>query len=52
VKRIEADRAQALHGIREVARGLAAEITTKLAGRAPSADRVAFVVDRAAGEIA
>ncbi len=52
VKRIEADRAQALHGIRELARNLAAEITTKLAGRAPSADRVAFLVDKAAGEIA
>lgn len=52
VKRIEADRAEALHSIRDVARGLATDITAKLAGRAPSADRVAFAVDQAAGEIA
>jgi F-type H+-transporting ATPase subunit b len=52
VKRIEADRAQALHSIRDVARGLAADITAKLAGRMPSADRVTLAVDQAAGEIA
>jgi F-type H+-transporting ATPase subunit b len=52
VKRIEADRAKALHSIRDVARGLAADITAKLAGRMPSADRVALAVDLAAGEIA
>ena len=52
VQRIEANRTAALHSIREVARGLAADITTKLAGRTPSADRVALAVDRAAGEIA
>jgi F-type H+-transporting ATPase subunit b len=52
VKRIEADRAEALAGIREVARGLAADITAKLAGRMPSADRVTHAVDQAAGEIA
>jgi len=52
VKRIEADRTEALHSIRDVALGLAADITAKLAGRAPSADRVAFAVDQAAGEIA
>ncbi len=52
VKRIEADRAEALAGIREVARGLAADITAKLAGHMPSADRVTHAVDRAAGEIA
>ncbi|MDB5397453.1 MAG: H+transporting two-sector ATPase subunit [Rhodospirillales bacterium] len=52
VKRIEADRSKALHSIRDVARGLAADITAKLAGRMPSADRVALAVDLAAGEIA
>jgi F-type H+-transporting ATPase subunit b len=51
VKRIESDRAEALHGIREVALGLAAEITAKLAGRAPDAARVAPAVDHAAGEV-
>ena len=52
VKRIEADRADALAGIRDVARGLAADITAKLAGHVPSADRVTLAVDQAAGEIA
>jgi F-type H+-transporting ATPase subunit b len=52
VRRIEADRAEALHSIRDVARGLAADITAKLAGRMPGADRVALAVDQAAGEVA
>jgi F-type H+-transporting ATPase subunit b len=52
VKRIEADRAAALHSIREVATGLAADITAKLIGRTPNADRWAQAVDRAAGEVA
>ena len=52
VNGIEAAQEQALKGIRDVAVGLAAEITQKLAGRAPGADRVALAVDKAAGEIA
>jgi F-type H+-transporting ATPase subunit b len=52
VKRIEADRAVALHSIREVASGLAADITAKLTGRTPSADRLLQAVDHAAGEVA
>lgn len=52
VKRIEADRAAALHSIRDVARGLAAEITAKLTGRTPSDDRLTLAVDHAAGEVA
>jgi len=32
--------------------GLAAEITQKLSGRAPGADRVQLAVDKAVGEIA
>jgi F-type H+-transporting ATPase subunit b len=50
VGRIEADRAVALRGIREVAKGLAAEITFKLAGRTPSADSVARAIDSVAGQ--
>ena len=52
VKGIEHAQEQALKGIRDVALGLAAEITQKLAGHAPAADRVALAVDKAAGEIA
>ncbi len=50
VTRIDAATAEALKSIREVARGLAADITIKLAGRAPGADRVALAVDNAAGQ--
>jgi F-type H+-transporting ATPase subunit b len=49
VKRIDAARAEALQGIREVARGLAADITVKLSGHAPAADSVARAVEDAAG---
>jgi F-type H+-transporting ATPase subunit b len=52
VRGIEAAKAEALHGIRDVALGLATEITVKLAGHAPGADRVALAVDHAVGEIA
>lgn len=50
VKRIEAARAAALAGVREVATGLAADITLKLANRAPAAESVARAVERAAGQ--
>ena len=50
VTRIDAATAEALKSIREVACGLAADITTKLAGRAPGADRVVLAVDNAAGQ--
>jgi F-type H+-transporting ATPase subunit b len=52
VRGIEHAQQQALKGIRDVALGLAAEITQKLSGHAPGADRVAHAVDKAAGEIA
>jgi F-type H+-transporting ATPase subunit b len=52
VKRIEAERAAALHSIRGVASGLAADITAKLTGRTPSGDRLVQAVDHAAGEVA
>jgi F-type H+-transporting ATPase subunit b len=50
VKRIDAARVEALHGIREMARGLASDITVKLSGHAPAADSVARAVDMAAGK--
>jgi F-type H+-transporting ATPase subunit b len=50
VQRIEAARAEALQGIREVAKGLAADITLKLSGRTPAAESVARAVDSAAGQ--
>jgi len=50
VKRIETARAEALQGIREVAKGLAADITLKLAGSVPAAETVARAVDSAAGQ--
>jgi F-type H+-transporting ATPase subunit b len=50
VRRIDAERESALHGIRDVALGLATDITVKLAGRAPGADRVAMAVDHAAAQ--
>lgn len=49
LKRIAAARAAALDGVREVAAGLASEITTKLTGRAPAPESVARAVDTAAG---
>jgi F-type H+-transporting ATPase subunit b len=52
VKGIEHAQQQALKGIRDVAVGLAAEITQKLSGHAPAADSVALAVDKAVGEIA
>jgi len=52
VKGVEAAQEQALKSIRDVAVGLAAEITQKLSGHAPGADRVALAVDKAVGEIA
>jgi len=52
VKGVEAAQEQALKSIRDVAVGLAAEITQKLSGRAPGADRVQLAVDKAVGEIA
>jgi F-type H+-transporting ATPase subunit b len=51
IKGIEEAQEQALKGIRDVAVGLAAEITQKLAGHAPAVDRVALAVDKAAGEV-
>ncbi len=51
VTRIEAQQVEALKSIRDVALGLAADITAKLAGHVPSADRVAVAVDRAVGEV-
>jgi F-type H+-transporting ATPase subunit b len=50
VKRIDAARADALLGIREVSRALASDITVKLVGHAPMADSVARAVDIAAGQ--
>jgi F-type H+-transporting ATPase subunit b len=52
VKRIEAERATALHSIRDVARDLAGDITAKLTGRTPSDDRLTLAVDHASGEVA
>jgi F-type H+-transporting ATPase subunit b len=52
VRGIEDAQERALKSIRDVALGLAAEITQKLSGHAPAADRVAFAVDKAAGEAA
>jgi F-type H+-transporting ATPase subunit b len=52
VQRIGLARAEALKGVAEVARGLASQITTKLAGRAPADDSVARAVDAAAQEAA
>lgn len=52
VRGIEAAQEQALKGIRDVALGLAAEITQKLSGHTPAADRVALAVDKAVGEVA
>ncbi|HTJ64241.1 MAG TPA: hypothetical protein VL899_10555 [Alphaproteobacteria bacterium] len=52
VKRVESERAAALHSIHEVARGLATDITAKLTGRTPNADRVSQVVEHAAAEVA
>ena len=50
VRGIDAARAEALKSIRDVALGLATDITIKLAGRAPGADRVALAVDHAVGQ--
>ena len=50
VKRIEAAKTGAMQSIREVAQGLAAEITQKLVGRSPDAANVAKAVDAAAGQ--
>jgi F-type H+-transporting ATPase subunit b len=50
VKGIDAASAEALKGIRDVAVGLARDITVKLAGHAPGADRVALAVDRAVAQ--
>jgi F-type H+-transporting ATPase subunit b len=50
VRGIDAARAEALKGIRDVALGLAADITLKLSGHAPGADRVALAVDHAVGQ--
>jgi F-type H+-transporting ATPase subunit b len=52
VKGVEHAQEQALKGLRDVAAGLAAEITQKLSGHVPATDRVAFAVDKAVGEIA
>jgi F-type H+-transporting ATPase subunit b len=49
IRGIEAAQTNALRSIRDVAVGLAADITAKLAGHAPAADRVAHAVDEAAG---
>jgi F-type H+-transporting ATPase subunit b len=51
VKRVESERAAALHSIHEVARGLAADITTKLTGRAPDTDRLGRAVEHAVTEV-
>ena len=48
LERIEAARRQALGGLRDVATGLAAEITAKVAGRVPSPESVSRAVDAAA----
>jgi len=50
VLRINAERETALQSIRDVALGLATDITLKLAGHAPGADRVALAVDHAVGQ--
>ena len=50
VRGIDAARAEALKGIRDVALGLATDITVKLAGHAPGADRVALAVDHAVAQ--
>ena len=50
VRGIDAARAEALKGIRDVALGLATDITVKLAGHAPTADRVALAVDHAVAQ--
>lgn len=50
VRGIDAARAEALKSIRDVAIGLATDITVKLAGRAPGTDRVALAVDHAVGQ--
>jgi F-type H+-transporting ATPase subunit b len=50
VRGIDAARGEALKGIRDVALGLAADITQKLAGHTPAADRVALAVDHAVGQ--
>jgi F-type H+-transporting ATPase subunit b len=50
VRGIDAARVEALKSIRDVALGLATDITVKLAGRAPGADRVALAVDHAVGQ--
>jgi F-type H+-transporting ATPase subunit b len=52
VHRIDAARAEALTGLRDVARDLAAGITVKLAGHAPTAARLNRAIDEAAGEAA
>jgi F-type H+-transporting ATPase subunit b len=49
VSRIEAARAEALHGLRDVAQSLAADIAVKIVGHAPAPDRLARAVDDAAG---
>jgi F-type H+-transporting ATPase subunit b len=49
VKRIDNAKDAALHGLRDVTLGLAADITAKLIGRAPTVDRVSLAVDKAAG---
>jgi F-type H+-transporting ATPase subunit b len=50
VRGIDAARAEALKGIRDVAVGLARDITVKLACHAPGADRVALAVDHAVAQ--
>jgi F-type H+-transporting ATPase subunit b len=50
VRGIDAARAEALKGIRDVAVGLATDITVKLAGHVPGADRVALAVDHAVAQ--
>jgi F-type H+-transporting ATPase subunit b len=50
VLRINAERETALQSIRDVALGLATDITLKLAGHVPGADRVALAVDHAVGQ--
>lgn len=52
VKRIDAAKDSALHGLREVTLGLAADITVKLVGKKPASERVSLAVDKAVGEIA
>ena len=48
VGRVDAARAAALQGIREVAIGLAADIATKIAGRTPATESVVRAIDEAA----